>query len=143
MSVADAPEPVGSHDTNDTQDTHDTHDPAVVAAKDAVDPATFFGLDLRVGRVVAVDPFPEARRPAFKLTVDFGPHVGTLRTSAQVTNYAADELLGRTVVGAVNIGTRRIAGFVSEFLVLGGLEADGTVQLLGGDLDLPPGSVIA
>jgi tRNA-binding protein len=87
-------------------------------------------LDLRAGRVVAVDPFPEARRPAWKLTVDFGPTVGTLRTSAQVTNYAADTLVGRTVIGAVNIGTRRIAGFVSEFLVLGTLDAAGTVTLL-------------
>ena len=95
----------------------------------------FFALDLRAGRVVAVEPFPQARKPSWRLTVDFGPLVGTLRTSAQVTNYGADELTGRMVVGAVNLGRKRIAGFVSEFLVLGALDPDGTVRLL----ELPPG----
>jgi tRNA-binding protein len=90
----------------------------------------FFAVDMRVGRVTAVDPFPEARTPAWKLTVDFGPDGGVKRTSAQVTNYAAEELLDRLVVGAVNLGTKRIAGFVSEFLVLGALAPDGTVHLL-------------
>jgi tRNA-binding protein len=91
----------------------------------------FFALDLRVGRVTAVDEFPEARKPAWKLTVDFGPEVGTLRTSAQVTNYAAVELLGRTVVGAINLGTRQIGPFISQFLVLGAIDPDtGTVHLL-------------
>lgn len=90
----------------------------------------FFALDLRVGRVLDVEAFPEARRPAWKLTVDFGAEVGVLRTSAQVTNYAADELRGRLVVGAVNLGTKRIAGFPSEFLVLGGIDATGVVHLL-------------
>ena len=103
----------------------------------------FGALDLRVGRVTAVEPFPEARKPAWKLTVDFGPDLGELRTSAQVTNYGPDELLGRQVIGAVNLGTRRIAGFISEFLVLGGLAPDGTVSLLGPDTDLPPGAVVA
>jgi len=96
-----------------------------------IDPNDFFGLDMRVGRVTAVEPFPEARKPAWKLTVDFGPDVGTLRTSAQVTNYSQDELVGRLVVGAVNLGTKRIAGFVSEFLVLGAVDPDdGTVHVL-------------
>jgi tRNA-binding protein len=95
----------------------------------------FFALDLRTGRVTAVEPFPEARKPAWKLTVDFGPVVGTLRTSAQVTNYSAEELEGRLVVGAVNLGRKRIAGFTSEFLILGALDPDGTVRLL----DVPPG----
>ncbi len=95
-----------------------------------IDVATFFSVDMRVGRVLDVEPFPEARKPAWKLTVDFGPDVGVLRTSAQVTNYAAEELLDRLVVGAVNLGTKRIAGFVSEFLVLGALAPDGTVHLL-------------
>jgi tRNA-binding protein len=90
----------------------------------------FAALDVRAGRVVAVDPFPEARRPAWKLTVDFGPTVGVLRTSAQITNYPADALLGRTVIGAVNLGPKRIAGFESQFLVLGTLDAEGTVTLL-------------
>jgi tRNA-binding protein len=95
----------------------------------------FFALDLRTGRVTDVEPFPEARKPAWKLTVDFGPVVGTLRTSAQVTNYSADELRGRVVVGAINLGRKRIAGFTSEFLILGALDPNGTVRLL----ELPPG----
>jgi tRNA-binding protein len=121
----------------------DAHDPAAVPAKPQVDADHFFAVDLRVGRVVAVDPFPEARKAAWKLTVDFGPVIGELRTSAQVTNYAADDLLGRSVVGAVNLGDRRIAGFISQFLVLGGLEPDGTVRLLAPDADLPPGAPVA
>lgn len=90
----------------------------------------FFDVDMRVGRVTAVEAFPEARAPAWKLTVDFGPDVGVLRTSAQVTNYTEAELVGRLVVGAVNLGPKRIAGFRSEFLVLGAIEPDGTVHLL-------------
>jgi tRNA-binding protein len=109
-----------------------------------IDPNDFFGLDLRVGRVTAVDEFPEARKPAWKLTVDFGPDVGVLRTSAQVTNYGRDELLGTLVVGAVNLGTKRIAGFVSEFLVLGALEPrDGSVHLLELPDTVEPGWRIA
>lgn len=99
-------------------------------------------LDLRVGRVVEVEEFPEARKPAWRLGVDLGP-LGVRWTSAQVTNYGRDELLGRQVVAAVNLGSRRIAGFTSQLLVLGGLEADGTVRLLAPDADLPPGSVVA
>jgi tRNA-binding protein len=119
------------------------YDPAAQPPKPELGFDGFLALDLRVGRVTAVEPFPEARDPAWKLTVDFGPHLGTLRTSAKITNYAADELLGRQVVGAVNLGRKRIAGFVSEFLVLGGLEPDGTVRLLSPDADLAPGSVVA
>lgn len=114
--------------------------PAELPLLDQVDAASFLAIDLRVGVVTAVDAFPEARVPAWKLTVDFGPVVGTLRTSAQVTNYSADELLGRQVVGVVNLPDKRIAGFASQFLVLGGLEADGAVRLLCADHDLPPGS---
>jgi tRNA-binding protein len=95
----------------------------------------FFAVDMRTGRVTRVEPFPEARKPAWKLTVDFGPVVGTLRTSAQITNYTADELLGRLVVGTINLGRKQIAGFTSEFLVLGALDPDGTVRLL----ELPDG----
>lgn len=122
------------------------YDPAHVPAKPTAGIEPLLALDLRVGRVVDVEPFPEARKPAWKLTVDFGPHVGTLRTSAQITNYDREELVGRSVVGAVNLGAKRIAGFESEFLVLGGLEADGTVRLLApddADGELPPGSVVA
>jgi tRNA-binding protein len=102
----------------------------------------FSELDLRVGRVVAVEPFPEARKPSLKLTVDFGPVLGELRTSAQITNYPSVDLEGRLVVGAVNLGRKRIAGFTSEFLILGGLAPDGTVHLL--DVDgVEPGAPVA
>lgn len=104
--------------------------------------AAFFDVDLRVGRILTVTDFLEARRPAWKLTVDFGPDVGQLQTSAQITNYSPQELLGRLVVGAINLGTKRIAGFRSEFLVLGGLEADGTVHLLSVD-GVEPGAPVA
>jgi tRNA-binding protein len=110
--------------------------------KPDVTPDDFFSLDLRVGRVVDVEAFPEARKPAWKLTVDFGPEVGTLRTSAQVTNYPAAELVGRLVVGAVNLGTKRVAGFKSEFLVLGGISSDGVVHLLAVD-GVEPGDPVA
>ena len=102
----------------------------------------FFALDLRVGRVTAVDEFPEARKPSWKLTVDFGPQVGELRTSAQITNYSTADLIGRLVVGAVNLGTKRIAGFESQFLVLGGLAPGGTVHLLEVD-GVDPGAPVA
>jgi tRNA-binding protein len=111
--------------------------------KPDIDPATFFEVDMRVGRVLDVEPFPEARKPAWKLTVDFGPEIGMLRTSAQVTNYGADELKDRLVAGAVNLGRKRIAGFVSEFLVLGAIDTDGTVHLLELPPEAVPGSPIA
>lgn len=117
--------------------------PERLAAKPEVGPAGFAALDMRVGRIEEVTPFPEARKPAWKLAVDFGPVLGTLHTSAQVTNYSRDELVGRLVVGAVNLGRRRIAGFDSEFLVLGALEPDGTVMLLEVPDGLPPGAVVA
>ncbi|MBW3657683.1 MAG: tRNA-binding protein [Actinobacteria bacterium] len=117
--------------------------PEVLEAKPDIDAGGFFAVDMRVGRVTEVEDFPEARKPAWKLTVDFGPVLGTLRTSAQVKNYAREELLDRLVVGAVNLGRKRIAGFESQFLVLGALEADGTVRLLAVDDDVPVGSAVA
>lgn len=118
-------------------------DPATLERKPDVTADGFFALDMRAGRVTSVEDFPEARKPAWKLTVDFGPVIGELRTSAQVTNYDRDELLGRIVVGAVNLGRKRIAGFVSEFLVLGALDPDGTVRLLGLPEGVAPGAPIA
>lgn len=103
----------------------------------------FFALDMRAGRVLDVEDFPEVRKPAWKLVVDFGQEIGTLRTSAQITNYARDELLGRLVVGAVNLGRKRIAGFTSEFLVLGAIDPDGTVRLLELPDGVQPGAPIA
>lgn len=117
--------------------------PGTLARKEPVGAEAFFALDLRAGRVVEVEEFPEARKPAWKLAVDFGPAVGTLRTSAQVTNYARDELLGRMVVGAINLGDKRIAGFPSQFLVLGTLRPDGTVDLLAVADGVEPGAPVA
>jgi tRNA-binding protein len=121
----------------------DRYDPAKLAAKAGVDAEHFHALDLRVGRVLAAEPFPAARRPSLRLRVDFGPVIGELETSAQITRYDPAELVGRLVVGAVNLGTRRIAGLESRFLVLGGLHPDGAVALLAPDEDLAPGSAVA
>ena len=117
--------------------------PGGLQRKADVDAGEFFALDLRVGRVVEVEAFPEARKPAWKVSVDFGPVVGVLRTSAQITNYTADELRDRLVVGAINLGTKRIAGFTSEFLVLGSLDPDGTVRLLQLEEGVAPGAPVA
>ncbi|MBX7068167.1 MAG: tRNA-binding protein [Microthrixaceae bacterium] len=119
------------------------YDPSKLPRKQDVTGPDFFAIDMRVGRVVEARPFPEARNPAYQLVVDFGPVVGRLQTSAQVTNYSTDELIGRLVVGAINLGIRRVAGFESQFLVLGGLWPDGTVNLLSPDFDLPVGAVVA
>ena len=110
--------------------------------KPTVAAGAFFDLDLRAGRVVAVEDFPEARKPSWKLTVDFGEPVGRLRTSAQIKNYSHDELVGRLVVGAINLGAKRIAGFRSEFLVLGAIEPNGTVRLLALEDGVHPGHPI-
>ena len=103
----------------------------------------FAAVDMRVGQIVAVEDFPEARKPAWKLELDFGPEIGTKRSSAQITNYTAQELEGRLVVGALNLGRKRIAGFTSEFLILGALDPDGTVRLLELPDGVRPGAPIA
>lgn len=118
-------------------------DPEGIDAKPDIDPGAFFSVDMRVGLVTGVEAFPEARNPAWKLTVDFGPVIGVRRTSAQITNYSEAELVGRRVVGALNLGPKRIAGFRSEFLVLGSMDADGTVRLLQLEDDVALGSAIA
>lgn len=117
--------------------------PERIAAKDDVGVDAFMAVDIRAGVVMRVEDFPEARKPAWKLTVDFGPVIGVLGTSAQVTNYPREALLGRTVVGALNLGRKRIAGFTSEFLVLGALDPDGTVRLLELPDGVAPGAPIA
>jgi tRNA-binding protein len=107
-------------------------------------PDDFFAIDLRIGTVLAAEPFPEARKPAIKLRIDFGPELGERRTSAQLTRrYAPEELVGRQVVAVVNIGTRRIAGFTSEVLVLGGVPEEGDVILLAPDVAVPNGTRVA
>jgi tRNA-binding protein len=90
----------------------------------------FMRVDMRVGRVVEVEDFPEARKPAWKLRVDFGTEIGERRSSAQITNYARDELVGRLVIAVVNFPPKQIGPVRSECLVLGTYTADGTVLLL-------------
>lgn len=119
------------------------YSPEKLERKDEVGIDGFFAVDMRVGRILEVEPFPEARKPAWKLTVDFGPAVGELRTSAQIRNYDREELLGRLIVGALNLGKKKIAGFTSEFLILGALDPDGTVRLLQLEEDVQPGAPIA
>ncbi len=107
-------------------------------------PEEFAALDLRVGTVLDAEPFPEARKPAIKLTIDFGPEVGVRRSSAQLTvHYAPASLIGRQVVAAVNLGTRRIAGFESQVLVLGAMPTPTEVVLLAVDHPVPDGTRIA
>jgi tRNA-binding protein len=103
----------------------------------------FGKIDMRVGRVLEVEEFPEARVPAWKLTIDFGPEIGQKRSSAQITHYAREQLLGRLVVGVVNFPPKRIAGFPSEVLVLGALDDEKGVVLLAPDSDVQPGDPIA
>jgi tRNA-binding protein len=94
-------------------------------------PDDFFALDLRVGTVLSAEPFPEARKPSLKLTIDFGAGIGVRRSSAQLTlRYTAETLVGRQVIAVTNIGTRRIAGFTSEVLVLGAMPDPTDVVLL-------------
>ena len=108
-----------------------------------VDVDQFFGVDIRVGRVTAVEDFPEARTPAWKLTIDFGPEVGVKCSSAQIKNYAREQLEGRLVVGVVNFPPRQIGPFVSEVLVLGAVDDDKRVILLRPDEDVGAGTRIA
>ncbi len=102
----------------------------------------FQAVDMRVGRVASVDEFPEARVPAWKLEIDFGPEVGIKRSSAQITHYTREELEGRLVVGVVNLRPRQIGPFRSEVLVLGALDPERGVVLLRPDQDSEPGSRI-
>jgi tRNA-binding protein len=102
----------------------------------------FLAVDLRVGRVTAVEDFPEARKPAWKLTIDFGPEIGIKRSSAQITNYSREQLEGRLVVAVVNFAPRQIGPFMSEVLTVGASDAEGRVILLTPDADVPLGSRI-
>lgn len=91
----------------------------------------FFSIDLRVGTVTRAEPFPEARKPSIRLWIDFGPELGERRSSAQLTHhYTTDSLVGRQIIAAVNLGDRRIAGFVSQVLVLGAMPSPHEVILL-------------
>ena len=108
-----------------------------------IDAGQFQAVDMRVGRIVSVEEFPEARAAAWKLQIDFGPEIGIKRSSAQITHYPREQLEGRLVVGVVNLVPRLIARFKSEVLVVGALDETEGVVLLGPDKPVALGSRIA
>ena len=103
----------------------------------------FAKVEMRVGRIIGVEDFPEARRPAWKLRIDFGPEIGEKRSSAQITNYSREQLEGRLVVAVVNFPARQIGPVRSEVLVLGAVADDHPVLLLEPDAGSQPGDRIA
>ena len=106
-------------------------------------PEEFFAIDMRVGTVLDASAFPEARKPSLKLRIDFGPEIGVRRSSAQLTvHYTPEQLVGRQVIAAVNLGVRRIAGFESEVLVLGAMPTAAEVVLLNPDRPVANGTRI-
>ena len=112
--------------------------PEPIAAEISYD--DFRKVDVRVGTIVAAEPYPEARRPSYKLTVDFGPEIGVKRSSAQITrHYRLEELIGRQVAAVVNFPRKQIGKFMSEVLVLGFPDADGEVVLIAPSRSVPDG----
>jgi tRNA-binding protein len=107
-----------------------------------IDFAQFQAVDIRIGRVLSVADFPEARVPAWRLSIDFGPEIGVKQSSAQITHYEREELEGTLVVGVVNLPPRRVGPVLSEVLVLGALDAHLGVVLLRPDKDAVVGSRI-
>ncbi|KAA6204676.1 MAG: tRNA-binding protein [Candidatus Tokpelaia sp.] len=104
----------------------------------------FARLDMRLGTIIAVEDFPQARKPAYKLEIDFGEETGVKKSSAQITeNYSRENLVGRQVVAVVNLPARQIGPFISEVLVLGAADSAGYVVLLTADKNLPNGAKIS
>ena len=107
---------------------------------DAIPFDDFMKVDIRIGQVVKAEAFPEARKPAYKLTIDFGPEIGMKRSSAQITrHYTLEDLTGRKVAAVVNFSPRQVGPFLSEVLTLGFPDAEGEVVLVGVDRDTPLG----
>ena len=118
---------------------HLTHDPIAPAAE-AIAFDDFLKVDIRVGTVTAAEPFPEARKPALKLTIDFGPAIGSKRSSAQIVeHYTPESLIGRQVAAVVNFPPRQIGPLMSEVLTLGFPDEAGEVMLIGPDRKVPNG----
>jgi tRNA-binding protein len=100
----------------------------------------FERVDLRSGTIIKVEEFPRAKKPAYKIWADFGSEVGILQTSAQVTaHYSTESLIGRSIVGCVNLGEKNIAGFLSQFLLVGFADEDGNICLITVDPKVPNG----
>lgn len=120
--------------------THVCHELAA-ESEVTIDFETFLKIDIRVGTVVTVEPFPEARKPSLKLTIDFGPTIGRKRSSAQIVeHYAPSALIGRQVAAVVNFPPRQIGKFMSEVLTLGFADSEGAVVLFAPDHAVPDGS---
>ncbi len=118
---------------------HVTHDSTAPAAE-TIGFDDFLKVDIRIGTVIAAEPFPEARKPAFKLSIDFGDPIGVKRSSAQITeHYAIEQLIGRQVAAVVNLPPRQIGPMMSEVLTLGFPDADGKVVLIGPSEQVPNG----
>jgi tRNA-binding protein len=118
---------------------HVTHESGAPAAE-TIGFDDFLKVDIRVGTIIAAEPFPEARKPAFKLTIDFGDPIGTKRSSAQITeHYALEDLVGRQVAAVVNFPPRQIGPMRSEVLTLGFPDDDGKVVLIGPSESVPNG----
>jgi tRNA-binding protein len=118
---------------------HLLHDPAAPPAPE-IGFDQFLAVDIRVGRIVSAEPFPEARKPAYKLLIDFGPAIGEKRSSVQITeNYALEDLPGRMVAAVVNFPPRQIGKFMSQVLTLGFPDERGAVVLFAPDKDVPVG----
>jgi tRNA-binding protein len=118
---------------------HLLHDPSAPPGP-AIGFDQFLAVDIRVGRIVAAEPFPEARKPAYKIVIDFGPAIGEKKSSVQITeNYALDELPGRMVAAVVNFPPRQIGKFMSQVLTLGFPDEKGAVVLFSPDKEVPLG----